>query len=100
MTDEWSNDQSTQITQLYDKLKGDYQKQANQKLFGGPQLPYSDAFSTLTNLIDEQEKKKGGGLEAAVQKKPASSGIFSVIRSKYAVGLAAAALLLGIPYFP
>ncbi|MBI2658083.1 hypothetical protein HYX08_05315 [Candidatus Woesearchaeota archaeon] len=62
---EWTTEQSDQITSLYGKLKGEYEKKANKVLFGGPQLPYSDAFDTLTSLIKQQENEKGG-LEAKV----------------------------------
>ena len=96
---EWTKDQSNQITSLYGQLKGKYERDANKKLFGGPQLPYLDAFNTLTSLIEKQ--KKESGLEGKL-KNTASDGILSGQRLKYAVGLGAViALVLGLPpYIP
>ena len=100
MAEEWTKDQEDQITALYGKLKGKYEREANQKIFGGPQLPYLDAFTELTSLIEQQKKEHVGGLESKVQKESASAGIFSGKRAKYVVGLVTAALVLGIPYVP
>ncbi len=98
---EWTKDQSNQITNIYKQLEGKYEKEAYQKLFGGPQLSYLDAFTTLTSLIERQKKERVGGLESKVQKESASAGIFSGERAKYVVGLVTAlALILGIPYVP
>ena len=66
MADEWTNDQANQITALYGQLKGEYKGVADQTLFGGPQLPYIDAFNTLNGLIEQQEREQHrqvGGLE-------------------------------------
>ena len=76
MAEQWSEAQSNQITALYSELKGGYKREADQKLFSGAQLPYLDAFNTLKSLIDEQEKKTGGGLEAKMQAKSAPAGAF------------------------
>ena len=99
---EWTKDQSNQITDLYKQLEGRYEKEANQKLFGGPQLPYLDAFNTLNGLIEKQKKGHVGGLERKVQKESASIGVSSGERIKYVVGLATVlALVLGLPpYIP
>lgn len=99
MENKWSEDQSTQITSLYEQLKGEYQKKAHKKLFGGSQLDYSDAFNTLTSLIKQQEK--GGGLEGKVTE-TASNGILSNQMLRYALGFAVVAgLVLGLPpYIP
>ena len=102
MTD-WTNDQSDQITSLYGKLKDKYKKEADQKLFGGPQLPYLEAFNTLTSLIKQQEKNSGG-LEEKIT--GASEGIFApyfkgfgkFFSKPVAVGATALLLLyLGLP---
>jgi len=103
MENKWSEDQSTQITSLYGKLKGAYERKANQKLFGGPQLPYSDAFSTLTALINEQEKSGKTGIERKV-KESNSKGLFAG-KEGHALGLISVLIAvtfasLGMPYTP
>ena len=100
MTD-WTKEQSDQITSLYGQLQGKYEREANKKLFGGPQLPYKEAFDTLTGLINQQEKS--GGLERKVKSAP--SGLFAG-KEAYALGLFGTLIALGLaasglpPYKP
>lgn len=98
----WTVDQSNQITDLYKQLRGTYEREAHQKLFGGPELPYLEAFNALTSLIEKQKKEQVGGLEGKVKNEATSGGILSSQRLKYAVGLGAViALVLGVsPYIP
>ncbi len=101
MANEWSNDQSSQITDLYGQLKGNYERQAYNKLFSGPHLPYLDAFNTLTGLIEQQKAEQSGvGLEKKVDTAPGR--FFPSQRLKYAIGLGTViALVLGLPpYIP
>lgn len=88
MVEEWAKDQADQITALYGELQGRYEREANKKLFGGPQLPYLEAFNTLTWLIDEQEKEKSGGLESKVRG-TAPSGLFNLTSQKSVIALTA-----------
>lgn len=103
MEDLWTKDQSDQITALYSKLKGKYEREAHQKIYAGPQLDYIDAFKTLTTLIDQQEKGKSEGLERKVKSAP--SGLFAG-REVYALGLFGILIALGLaasglpPYKP
>ena len=81
---EWTKDQSNQITALYGRLKGEYNREAYQKLFGGSQLPYLDAFNTLNSIIERQEEERHvhGGLEAKTDAAPATTSQ----NSKYFIG--------------
>ena len=97
MANKWSDEQSTQITALYGQLKGEYQKKADQKLFGGPQLDYIDAFNTLTSLINQQKKEQPSGLEKEIT----GSGPFGLpqlTKPQAAFGLATIVLALAAVY--
>ena len=104
MAEEWTKDQQDQITSLYGQLKGPYEKKAHQKLFGGPQLPYLEAFNTLTNLLYEQKKGGSSGLEAKANSghsKESSSSRWSLptlTRPRAAFGLATIVLALAAVY--
>ena len=67
---DWTKTQADQITGLYKSLHGRYQEEANNRLFGGPQLPYEQAQSILTDLLRRQEGHghKESGLENVVKK--------------------------------
>lgn len=87
MAEEWTKEQSDQITAIYGKLKGEYKEQADKYLFGGEQLPYSEAHKILTSFIKEQQgqqKEQQGGLEKKV----------GLTRFQSAVGLVAIALTI------
>jgi len=109
---EWTKDQSNQITSLYGQLKGDYEREANGKLFGGSQLPYEDAHHTLMDILKKQESGQHGGLEAkadtsstkgiSFNKTDNAIGLAGIIGTMaafaagaYPLGIAAAALLAG-----
>ena len=66
---DWTESQANQITELYKGLHGKYQETANKKIFGGPQLPYENAYHILTELLEAQEHGNGG-LENAVKAQP------------------------------
>ena len=53
----WSTEQESQITSLYNVLKGELKTEAYAKVFGVPQLPYIRAFNILKELYDKQKKK-------------------------------------------
>jgi len=69
MVEDWTKEQADQITGLYKSLNGGYQKEADNLLFGGPQLPYEQAQSILTDLLKRQEIQEhgNGGLENSVK---------------------------------
>ena len=96
---EWTKEQQDIITSLYGQLKDNYEREANKKLFGGPQLPYEQARDILENLVKQQ--KQEGGLESKITAHPSS--VFERIGSlfsKPAVAASATALLLlylGLP---
>ena len=99
---EWTKSQSDQITSLYGKLKGSYEKNAYQKIFGGTQLPYEEAHSTLLNLLKQQETEQRGGLEAKVKTQQSTSVLerMGSLFSRPSVAAGATALLLlyfGLP---
>ena len=97
MVEEWTKDQENQITSIYGQLRGKYESEANKKLFGGQQLPYLEAFNTLTSLIDEQKKSSGLEAKAGQVSKESSSGIWSLptlTRPQAAFGLTTMVLLL------
>ena len=104
MAEEWTKDQQDQITSLYGQLEGPYERKAHQKLFSGSQLPYLEAFNTLTNLVDEQKKGGSSGLEAKAnsgQSKESSSSRLSLptlTRPRAAFGLATIVLALAAAY--
>lgn len=92
----WTTDQENQITSLYSILKGQFQQEANKRLFGGPQLPYLDAYNILNDIINKQEKPKPEGLEGKVAGAYVPEGHG---RLSNAYGLAAVlGLVLGFPY--
>ena len=96
---EWTKDQSDQITSLYEQLKGSYEKSANQKLFGGAQLPYEDAHNILVNLLKQQETEHHGGLEAATNAAHSEMNNKAnkhTTRMQYALGLIGIVLALAV----
>lgn len=84
---EWTETEQDKITALYKQLKGEYEKKAYTKLFGGPQLQYNQAKSILDDLIKQQNKQ--GGLESKLQesKNGASASEKVSSNSEYAVWL-------------
>jgi len=62
---EWTEAEQDKITAIYKQLKGEYEKKAYTKLFGGSQLQYNQAKSVLDDLIKQQNKQ--GGLESKLQ---------------------------------
>ena len=66
---DWTKAQADQITSLYRSLHGEYQAEANKRLFDGPQLPYEHAHHILADLLENQDghKHKESGLENVVK---------------------------------
>ena len=90
-------------------MKGSYEKNAYKKLFGGAQLPYEDAHSTLLTLLKQQETEQHGGLEAATNaaysKMNNKANQPAATRAQYLFGLAAVLAFVvlasvGMPYAP
>ena len=67
----WTKAQEDQVSALYGSLKGEYQQDANKKLFSGTQLPYGQAHSILVENLKKQEQ--ASGLEGKIDHTPSKS---------------------------